>query len=134
VHTHLAGKGFAPQLHSVITKENLWNVVVMDYIPEGEPFSLKKHGDLYSQVENAVEVLHTEGYVHGDLRSPNIIVHKSKQIFILDFDWAGKEGEVFYPLVNPEAFGDDCESHGIAFGEPIKKEHDLHMLRKLKET
>jgi tRNA A-37 threonylcarbamoyl transferase component Bud32 len=36
--------------------------------------------------------------VHGDLRDPNIIVcDDNGRVYLIDFDWSGKEGEVFYP-------------------------------------
>ena len=38
----------------------------------------------------------TDVHVHGDLRVQNILV-VDDSISILDFDWAGKEGEVRYP-------------------------------------
>ncbi|KAJ7639135.1 hypothetical protein FB45DRAFT_739360, partial [Roridomyces roridus] len=35
--------------------------------------------------------------VHGDLRPENILVHENGSVRVVDFDWAGKVGEVHYP-------------------------------------
>jgi len=45
----------------------------------------------------AVKVMHDADYVHGDLRSPNVLV-KDDQVYLVDFEWAGKAGAVTYPL------------------------------------
>jgi hypothetical protein len=47
--------------------------------------------------------LRAAGYVHGDLRAANILVRqgegrRSTEVRLLDFDWAGREGEARYPL------------------------------------
>ena len=45
---------------------------------------------------------------------------------LVDFDWAGKEGEVHYPMnVNRS---DIKRPDGARDGQLIKKEHDLEML------
>ena len=36
------------------------------------------------------------GYVHDDLHHPNILVADNK-VILIDFDWGGREEEVFYP-------------------------------------
>ena len=44
------------------------------------------------------------GNVHGDLRNANIIVRGARglapqsDVRLIDFDWAGRAGEVCYPL------------------------------------
>ncbi|KIJ63840.1 hypothetical protein HYDPIDRAFT_67875, partial [Hydnomerulius pinastri MD-312] len=44
--------------------------------------------------------LHQKGYVHGDVRDTNIMVSRSNKakFMLVDFDWAGKIGEVRYPM------------------------------------
>ena len=45
---------------------------------------------------------HQDGFVHGDLRPPNIIITNNGPQ-IIDFDWAGKIGIACYPVdINPE--------------------------------
>ena len=44
--------------------------------------------------------MHQAGWVHGDLRSTNVVVKKSGldgSFLIIDFDWSGKNQEVVYP-------------------------------------
>lgn len=40
---------------------------------------------------------HQDGFVHGDLRSPNIMITTAGPQLI-DFDWAGKLGNAYYPV------------------------------------
>ena len=39
---------------------------------------------------------HNKRLVCGDLRPPNVLFSGGK-VFLIDFDWAGKEGEARYP-------------------------------------
>jgi len=77
----------------------------------------------------------TVGWVHGDLRSPNILV-QGEQVFLIDLDWAGKPNDQqppkYPPLLNSEVFDEECQERGIKAGEPITKEHDLFMLARLR--
>jgi tRNA A-37 threonylcarbamoyl transferase component Bud32 len=41
--------------------------------------------------------VHNAGYVHGDIRTSNILVYKNSPMLI-DFDWAGNKGVVRYPI------------------------------------
>ena len=103
----------------------------MEYIENGKHFDKNEHKDLIPTLENAVKEMHSQDYVHGDLRTPNILV-KDNKVFIVDFDWAGKEGEVFYSLLNPAAFDSECEKEGIRSGQQILKNHDTFMINRLK--
>ncbi|KAI0283430.1 hypothetical protein BGY98DRAFT_931218 [Russula aff. rugulosa BPL654] len=47
-------------------------------------------------IDDIVRKFHAEGYVHGDLRPPNFIVN-SGRVFLIDFDWGGKEGQATFP-------------------------------------
>ena len=42
---------------------------------------------------------HVEGLVHGDLQAVNILC-KEDSMWLIDFDWGGKDGEAFYPTAN----------------------------------
>jgi RIO-like serine/threonine protein kinase len=47
--------------------------------------------------------MHQAGWVHGDLRSTNVVVKKSGldgSFLIIDFDWIGKNQEVVYPTLS----------------------------------
>ena len=48
------------------------------------------------EVEKALNLLHGKGLVFGDLRLPNIMITKAKQVKFIDFDWAGVEGETLF--------------------------------------
>ncbi|KAF5345722.1 hypothetical protein D9757_014963 [Collybiopsis confluens] len=115
-HKQLAKAGLAPKLLycGSIWKETTQQLgmgkrkmVVMEYIEGKHP-----HGGVSDSVRdaiaNTIQGLHQNGLVHGDIRLPNIIIQDSdqsnpnldeaKRVRILDFDWAGKDGEVRYPL------------------------------------
>ncbi|KAK7437958.1 hypothetical protein VKT23_018393 [Stygiomarasmius scandens] len=44
--------------------------------------------------------LHQAGYVHGDVRDTNVMVRSDgeAEFMLVDFDWSGRIGEVFYPM------------------------------------
>ncbi|KAJ7447366.1 hypothetical protein B0H11DRAFT_1636574, partial [Mycena galericulata] len=77
---------------------------------------------------NAIDKLHAEKLVFGDLRPPNIIVHNSS-VHLVDFDWAGRVGEARYPStinMDPGIFPDGVDRGGL-----IKMEHDRKMLQSI---
>ena len=52
-------------------------------------------------MHEAVRHLHEGGFVHGDLRRPNVLVAAGKddtevKVWIIDFDWAGRCGHARY--------------------------------------
>ena len=100
-------------------------MVVMDYIDgtHGEALVVKPK-DTYSQVKAMVDKLHESGYVFGDLRPPNILFSAGKALLV-DFDWAGKHGEAFYPMELAEGITKYCEGRDLGV---IEKEHDLALL------
>ena len=73
--------------------------------------------------------------VHGDLRNENVLLGNSKfndstaqsekeaQVWIIDFDWAGTQGEARYPseLNQSITWHEDVVDLG-----PIEMHHDLH--------
>ncbi|EGN96100.1 hypothetical protein SERLA73DRAFT_76098 [Serpula lacrymans var. lacrymans S7.3] len=56
------------------------------------------------ELRGLVESFHAQGFVHGDLRDPNMICDDQNRLMLIDFDWAGNVGEVSYPTaeLNPE--------------------------------
>ena len=62
--------------------------------------------------------------VFGDLRSPNVVSVKGRA-FLVDFDWAGKHGEAFYPMELGEGITKYCNGRDL---ETIEKEHDIALL------
>ena len=68
--------------------------------------------------------MQTNDYVHGDLRPQNIIVAENK-VYIIDFDWAGKDGEATYP---PTLNTASNWAPGVMPNCQITKEHDNYQL------
>ncbi len=80
------------------------------------------------QVRDAVRVLHEHGFVHGDLRSQNIMLDKSLRLRVIDFDWAGQEGVARYPK---DLSPDIPWPAGAKPGMLITKEHDIYWVTHL---
>ncbi|RUS20429.1 hypothetical protein BC937DRAFT_95255 [Endogone sp. FLAS-F59071] len=123
--------GIAPKLYAFKWINGGWCVIVMALLKDHETSyrlaqDSKLSQSIKTQAENAVKKMHDNGFVHGDLRLPNIMVGPNDSIQIIDFDWAGKTGETVYPyFLNPEV---DWHEEVNAAVE-IKPEHDIHMLK-----
>lgn len=136
-HELLAAKGMAPELlycgsvdHSPDAPSyQPLKMIVMEYIDGKTAAQLQNNlpEDFAAQLSEIVSVLHTGGYVFGDLRLPNIMVAK-KQVKLIDFDWAGKEGLAKYPIHLARSI--IWPTGVMALGQ-IKKAHDLDMLHGL---
>ena len=102
-------------------------MVVMDYVDGTHGEYLKAVDwpkDARAQVKAMIDKLHELDYVFGDLRPPNVVFSGGKA-FLVDFDWAGKCGEVFYPGELGEGITKHCEGRDL---QVIKKGHDLALL------
>ena len=85
----LACYGYSPHVWSSFTLLPWWHVTILDYIDNSEPYVSSPERD--SKLRHAVQILKESGFVHGDLRPPNVlIVPDSDEIFIIDFDFAGR--------------------------------------------
>ncbi|KAJ6468738.1 hypothetical protein C8R45DRAFT_1017459 [Mycena sanguinolenta] len=136
-HELLAQKGLAPQLlycGPVVHSDDapsyqLLKMIVMEYIDGRTVAQLegKLPDDFAEQVTKIVSILHNDGYVFGDLRWPNVMV-VGKEIKLIDFDWAGKQGRASYPI--HLAHNIDWPPGVTAMGK-IEKEHDMYMLKSL---
>ncbi|KAK0196839.1 hypothetical protein F5146DRAFT_18803 [Armillaria mellea] len=113
-------------------------MAVMDYV-EGESATERFDGALTPEVANdlerALNILHGEDLVFGDLRKPNIMIvpgpNEDDTVRLVDFDWAGKENETRYPIhlnMSKEVKWAD----GVGSYRKIDKKHDLSMLDILK--
>ena len=106
------------------------HMVVMGYI-EGNTADKQSvwPEDACVETEKAIRTLHDAQLVYGDLRAPNIMFSGDK-VFLIDFDWAGKVGKVYYPrnLSSRVEWPEEVEKLEM---KPILKEHDLFMLDKL---
>ncbi|KAF4565403.1 hypothetical protein EYR36_001974 [Pleurotus pulmonarius] len=135
-HTIVAAAGLAPRLRFVGALCGGGKMVVMDDA-NGEPASVALQSlkvlpsTVIKDLESALDILHANDLVYGDLRLPNIIVRQEGSQWrasLIDFDWSGAAGAVCYPPnLNTPAFW------GIGAGPclPILKEHDLGMLELL---
>ncbi|KAF4564458.1 hypothetical protein EYR36_002392 [Pleurotus pulmonarius] len=83
--------------------------------------------DINSNVRKIVNVLHNKGFVFGDLRPQNLM-YVNGSFKLIDFDWAGKEGEPRYPPF--VSTGIHCPP-GVRPCALITREHDMECLRRL---
>ncbi|KAI5992796.1 hypothetical protein EDD15DRAFT_2167901 [Pisolithus albus] len=141
-HQTMADAGFAPKLRyfgpigtgATATWYGKLKMVVMDYV-EGLTLSdaLERGevpADFPTHLREAIAYLHDAGFVLGDLREPNIMVTPGDKatVQLIDFDWAGKDGEVVYPV----SISSDVQwPTGVADLMPIKREHDLSNLARI---
>jgi len=126
--------GFSPELIACEPIAGGWYIVVIEFLEDYEPLSeIRRHSKDEWQVikietMEMVTKMHSKGFVHGDMRLPNILIKESgseHSLKIIDFDWAGMLGEAKYPpFLNQE-----INWHpDVGFGKKIKKEHDLHLI------
>ena len=142
-HHTLAEHELAPKLFyygsPCLDKEPSYHhlsMAVMDYIDGDTLASAKKEKKLdektmqsvRSKVQRAIEVLHNCQLVFGDLRSPNVMITKTNEVKLIDFNWAGEEGQARYPsLISSDIkWAAGVEALGV-----IKKDHDKEMLDRL---
>ena len=135
-HRFLAQLGYAPRLRAVMRLPGGWNMVVMDYSNYKQLYesilemSAELRCAITAKVLEVVQKLHDAGFVHGDLQSSNVLVESTSKdvikIHLIDFDWAGRQGEVVYPMgVNTVTVR---RPEGALDGKPILVEHDLAMV------
>ena len=104
-HKLLAGDELAPALHSVINLQGDWKLVVMEMI-EGamtlhqiRALQTSQRSVIMQDVGKAINKLHEHGFVHGDIRVPNVLVTKEPlRAYIIDFDFTGMERIAIYPM------------------------------------
>ncbi|CAH1767615.1 7779_t:CDS:2, partial [Entrophospora sp. SA101] len=137
VHQFCSRVGIAPKLFAVNELAGGWKMIIMEYLsPEKfitvyealSPPDKTKSDKFLELAKNAINLLHGEGYVHGDVRTSNLMISNDKdRIMIVDFDWAGQEGVAKYPyIMNMNV----PWSHGVQNGGMIRKEHDYNFLCK----
>ena len=128
-HKILAKNQLAPAIISHETLPGGWIVVIMEYV-EGPQLPESITEVTKASLNNALQILHDAEFVHGDLRPQNIVMTKKGGVCILDFDWAGKVGEVYYPsdinLDESCGWHSDVDRSGL-----IKFEHDRYQIQKI---
>jgi len=133
-HEVCHGLGYAPELIACEWIAGGWYFVVMELLDDNQyvmletlQFRREITQSLAKAVETAAEAMHDKGFVHGDLRPPNIMVSPDDSIKIIDFDCSGKIGEAVYP---PFRNRKNIEWHPDAkLGAVIRPEHDMFMLK-----
>ena len=138
VHEYMAKNKLAPKLYGYAKADGAPTAYVMEYLdpPTWQTLYQFFESDttamdptqLQAAVESILKTLDSKDYVHGDLRTNNImirtdVIEECVDIKVIDFDWAGKAGEACYPAER----NTDIQWPGKA-GAPILKEHDLEMV------
>ncbi|EIW78683.1 hypothetical protein CONPUDRAFT_108658 [Coniophora puteana RWD-64-598 SS2] len=136
-HALLASRGMAPRLLHAGPGIGDLQLVVMEYI-QGTNAEEAFGGNVlppsvFTQVERAVATLHSGKFVFWDLRSANVMIAaEDERPLMIDFDWCGVDGETVYPVSTNDM---DVDWHpGVRRGEPMRCEHDLWMLEKMRPT
>eukprot|EP01033_Poteriospumella_lacustris_P013108 gene13109-9387_t len=110
-HRLLAGENrhtnVAPMLYATeAIHGGLWNVLLMEKIDDAltliaiRQLAPEARALIARDVAQAVGTLQQEGFIHGDLRYPNILVIKANTVlrtYIIDFEFTGREGDALYP-------------------------------------
>jgi hypothetical protein len=130
----------APTLYGFQRLYGGWFMAIMEYLDPETYEHLKPRTDntdrLVAEVKLAVEVLHEGGYVHGDIRRGNTMTRRhwsyekgAKNVLLIDFDWAGLEGQARYPAnINYETIRRPQDAR---YNNLITKEHDNIMVEYL---
>ncbi|THH27325.1 hypothetical protein EUX98_g6864 [Antrodiella citrinella] len=148
----------APKFHFQAALLGGYVMVVMDYVDASTAFDMYKYRpmsmSLAADVQRAMQVLHSRGSVHGDLRRSNVLVQEKRRnrkraeseegldasaelensgneiqdhAMLIDFDWSGTAGETTYPFT----INLDIRWAPTVFAAgPILKEHDEYMLNR----
>lgn len=146
-HRLLEARGLAPKLlyygpvwldgpeqdgcgsRRMVVMEHLGGKTIEDQYDDGRelPTTVK------AAVRAAIEYLHEQNMVHGDVRPPNILIEEGEgaeesRVRVLDFDWAGEAGKVHYPFnLSPEIkWPKGVEDYAL-----IEIAHDIAMIGKL---
>ena len=101
-------------------------MVVMEYLQDFRSWSYHPKS-AHEELRGFISEYHRHGFVHGDIRKPNILVSSSDNtdFRLIDFDWAGRHGTARYPSkINPEIpWPEGVDVHAL-----IEFEHDVQML------
>ena len=127
----------APALHFCARVLGDMYMVVMEYIPEsrgrsadplvlfdGPPLPRSSRSAVKRDVGMALDLLHGQKLVFGDLREPNLLYLSGPddgRVFLVDFDVVGRDGEARYPTCLNQKAG-FCA--GVERGQIMKMAHD----------
>ncbi|KAJ2922140.1 hypothetical protein H1R20_g14966, partial [Candolleomyces eurysporus] len=138
VHQFLAERKLAPKLYGISYLEGAPSAYIMEHLPSHwvqlntvflKDYFHRQAPDVYSALKNIAAILQQQGYVHGDLRSNNVMIDNdlleqgAVSLKIVDFDWSGEGGKVTYPVTR----NSEVKWPGIP-GGPIRLGDDLLLL------
>ncbi|KAH7098464.1 hypothetical protein BKA62DRAFT_811226 [Auriculariales sp. MPI-PUGE-AT-0066] len=130
-HDLVAEKGAAPKLWHCGWDSTVGQTVVMySYVSqEFDDRSRRLERDEAIEIlRDAVETMHKAGYVHGDLREPNILLDGNNAPIIIDFDWAGRTDNSYTVYPSDICLDPSYEFHkDVCAGGRILAEHDDHL-------
>lgn len=139
-HRLLADVGLAPKLNFVSSegdrgfKVGGLTMIVMEVVPGKDLAELNSVPEcVATDVCRALEILHANDIVFGDLRRPNVMAIQDEKGnvtggMLIDFDWCGKDGEAKYP---PDINMKINWPEGVGPGAIMRKEHDWEMFARL---
>jgi serine/threonine protein kinase len=128
VEAHRCLGEYAPELLWAGPLPGRWTVVVMEYVPNCRQWSNECTTQQIQSLTQAVQCLHEHNFVHGMLVPENILVQRgSGRVYIIGFQWAGREGAVRYP---EELILSDFDLFEEV-GSLISRQHDDVMLDKV---
>ncbi|KAF9648216.1 hypothetical protein BDM02DRAFT_3115685 [Thelephora ganbajun] len=131
LHVFCAKRGLAPELLGFERLTGGWFALAMKKVDIVEPWKIQSFPELETwkkEIRQLVKDFHQEGLVHGDLRLANFIFTEGespRRMLLIDFDWGGKAGEVFFP---PGQLVEDLKVQDDRLDRPITKEHDDRVL------
>ena len=99
-HQLLAEMSLAPKLfyHEYTAGVHFLVMERLEVIPATNDQLKGEEGPKHIEsLRRAVRALHDRKLVFGDLREPNILITK-EGLKLIDFDWCGKGGTVYYPV------------------------------------
>ena len=137
-HRILATEKLAPKLFGIVKVNPIWTAVVMEHIVGCNLEHLLddkvvKKEKVITGINKILTVLKRDRIVHGDLLPHNFMITTSDDdddycVRVVDFDWAGDEGSVKYPVyINMELQWPT----GVGAGCQITHQHDAYLLNKL---
>ena len=104
-HQFMHSKGYAPELifypegvngtryKAIVTKK-------IDFSHHGYNISEEDKNDYHNKLKTAVTTLYNGGFCHGNLLPKHIVYDTvSKRIYILNYEWAIKQDDKEYPLL-----------------------------------
>ena len=135
-HRLLAANNLAPTLHFCTRVIGGMYMVVMEYIPTSKgqslyaapPQSLSALEVIRQGVSQALDLLHKEGLVFGDLREGNMLYlpEGEGRVLLVDFDGVGQDGKDRYSAsLNPDT------ELGVVRWQIMEKVHDRKNLEQL---